>query len=88
MLSLLATLSLPCQSSILGLIVWHAVIVARRRCWRDAAAYIASRLLLLGFFGGSAAALKLQGVDVHLHHLYLVGAQGAGFSNGASPLRH
>lgn len=57
--------------AILAVIVWHIVVVVRQRQWPDAVAYIASRVLLLAFLGGSAVALRLQGVDMHLHHLYL-----------------
>lgn len=64
------------MSAILGTVAWHVVTVARRRCWPDAVAYICSRLLLLAWFGGSAVVLAHQGVDMHLHHLYLVRVLG------------
>lgn len=57
--------------AILAVIVWHIVVVVRQRQWPDAVAYIASRVLLLAFLGGSAVALRLLGVNMHLHHLYL-----------------
>ncbi len=61
------------MAAIVGSVAWHVrrVVASRRRA--DAAAYVASRLLLLGWFAGSAAVLRRQGVDMHLHHLYLGG---------------
>ena len=59
------------MAAIAGVIAWHLATVARRRPWPDAAAYAASRLLPLAFFGSSAVLLRRQHVDMHLHHLYL-----------------
>lgn len=59
------------MAAILAVIVWHMTAVVRTRRWQDAATYIASRVLLLDFLGGSALVLRWQGVDCHLHHLYL-----------------
>lgn len=62
------------MAAIGGSVAWHIRRVVASRAPADAAAYVASRLLLLGCFAGSAAVLRRQGVDMHLHHLYLGGA--------------
>ncbi|KAL4433829.1 hypothetical protein ABPG75_000270 [Micractinium tetrahymenae] len=59
------------MAAIAATVVWHIRQVAATRSRADVATYVASRLLLLGCFAGSAAVLRRQGVDMHLHHLYL-----------------
>jgi hypothetical protein len=61
------------MAAIAGVVCWHVWVATHQRPPADAAAYLASRLLLLAFLGGSAAILAAQGVGVHLHHLYLGG---------------
>lgn len=68
------------MSAIAATIAWHISRVVRRRQPGDAAAYVASRFLVLAFFGGSAAVLLAQGTDMHLHHLYL-GERGSGLNH-------
>lgn len=59
------------MAAIAASVAWHIKRVAASRTRADAATYVASRLLLLGCFAGAAAVLRRQGVDMHLHHLYL-----------------
>lgn len=60
--------------AILGVVGWHIMKAWLDRPRSDFCCYLASRLLVLLWFGGSAAAISGAGsgtVHMHLHHLYI-----------------